>query len=199
MPFPSMPSPEVKGQQTTGNVVPKVKGERALFHRLLVLTLSFVYALWATNTIPIRITKIKKIIMTATLERRESASLWARFCEWVTSTENRLYIGWFGVLMIPTLLTATSVFIIAFIAAPPVDIDGIREPVSGSLLYGNNIISGAVVPTSNAIGLHFYPIWEAASLDEWLYNGGPYQLSCLSLLLRYLLHTWVVSGNFLSV
>jgi hypothetical protein len=40
--------------------------------------------------------------------------------------------------MIPTLLTATSVFIIAFIAAPPVDIDGIREPVSGSLLYGNN-------------------------------------------------------------
>jgi hypothetical protein len=37
--------------------------------------------------------------------------------------------------MIPTLLTATSVFIIAFIAAPPVAIDGIREPVSGSLLY----------------------------------------------------------------
>jgi photosystem II P680 reaction center D1 protein len=65
--------------------------------------------------------------------------------------------------MIPTLLTATSVFIIAFIAAPPVDIDGIREPVSGSLLYGNNIISGAIIPTSAAIGLHFYPIWEAAS------------------------------------
>ncbi|MCD9641178.1 hypothetical protein HAX54_027136 [Datura stramonium] len=56
--------------------------------------------------------------------------------------------------MIPTLLTATSVFI-AFIAAPPVDIDGIREPVSGSLLYGNNIISGAIIPTSAAIGLHF--------------------------------------------
>ena len=58
--------------------------------------------------------------MTAILERRESASLWARFCEWVTSTENRLYIGWFGVLMIPT---PTSVFIIAFVAAPPVDIN----------------------------------------------------------------------------
>uniref|UniRef100_A0A1Y3BWW6 32 kDa thylakoid membrane protein n=1 Tax=Helianthus annuus TaxID=4232 RepID=A0A1Y3BWW6_HELAN len=99
-----------------------------------------------------------------------------RFCNWITSTENRLYIGWFGVLMIPTLLTATSVFIIAFIAAPPVDIDGIREPVSGSLLYGNNIISGAIIPTSAAIGLHFYPIWEAASVDEWLYNGGPYEL-----------------------
>ena len=58
----------------------------------------------------------------------------------------------------------------------PVDIDGIREPVAGSLLFGNNIISGAVVPSSNAIGLHLYPIWEALSLDEWLYNGGPYQL-----------------------
>ncbi|MBC1224228.1 photosystem II q(b) protein [Nostoc sp. UCD121] len=114
--------------------------------------------------------------MTTTLQRRSSANVWERFCEWITSTDNRLYIGWFGVLMIPTLLTATTCFIIAFIAAPPVDIDGIREPVAGSLIYGNNIISGAVVPSSNAISLHFYPIWEAASLDEWLYNGGPYQL-----------------------
>nr|QJE70556.1 D1 reaction center protein of photosystem II [Stigeoclonium sp. HB201635] len=114
--------------------------------------------------------------MTAILEKTEVQSLWARFAAWIVSTENRLYIGWFGVMMIPLLLTATSVFIIAFIAAPPVDIDGIREPVSGSLLYGNNIISGAIIPTSNAIGLHFYPIWEAATVDEWLYNGGPYQL-----------------------
>ncbi|MEY4352628.1 MAG: hypothetical protein RLZZ609_869, partial [Cyanobacteriota bacterium] len=114
--------------------------------------------------------------MTATLQQRSGASAWNQFCEWVTSTNNRLYVGWFGVLMIPTLLAATICFIVAFIAAPPVDIDGIREPVAGSLMYGNNIISGAVVPSSNAIGLHFYPIWEAASLDEWLYNGGPYQL-----------------------
>merc|ERR1712216_966055 len=98
--------------------------------------------------------------MTITLERRESASVWERFCTYITSTENRLYIG---CLMFPTLLAATSAYIIALIAAPPVDIDGIREPVAGSLLYGNNIISGAVVPSSNAIGVHFYPIWEAAS------------------------------------
>ena len=103
-------------------------------------------------------------------------SNWENFCEWVTSTNNRLYVGWFGVLMIPCLLAATTCFILAFIAAPPVDIDGIREPVAGSLLYGNNIISGAVVPSSNAIGLHMYPLWEAATLDEWLYNGGEYQL-----------------------
>jgi hypothetical protein len=42
----------------------------------------------------------------ATLQRRASANLWERFCAWITSTENRLYIGWFGVLMIPCLLTA---------------------------------------------------------------------------------------------
>jgi len=108
--------------------------------------------------------------MTATIAQQRQLNTWDQFCNWVTSTENRIYVGWFGVLMIPTLLAATICFIVAFIAAPPVDIDGIREPVAGSLMYGNNIISGAVVPSSNAIGLHFYPIWEAASLDEWLYK-----------------------------
>ena len=101
--------------------------------------------------------------MTAILKRKKSNSIWIKTCDWITSIGNSSYIGWFGVIIIPTLLTAASVFIISFIVAPPVDIDGIREPVSGSLLYGNNIISGAVIPTSNAIGLHFYPIWEAAS------------------------------------
>ena len=74
--------------------------------------------------------------------------------------------------------------------------DGIREPVSGSLLYGNNIISGAVVPSSNAIGLHFYPIWEAASLDEWLYNGGPFQLVVFHFLIgiyAYMGREWELS------
>ena len=119
---------------------------------------------------PYRLRAQLNALMQTTIQQRSGASAWQQFCEWVTSTDNRLYVGWFGVLMIPTLLAATTCFIVAFIAAPPVDIDGIREPVAGSLLYGNNIISGAVVPSSNAIGLHFYPIWEAASLDEWLYN-----------------------------
>merc|ERR550537_1227712 len=98
--------------------------------------------------------------------------------------------------MIPCLLAAAACFIIAFITSPAVDIDGIREPVSGSLLFGNNIISGAVVPSSNAIGLHFYPIWEAASLDEWLYNGGPYQLVCFHFLIgisAYMGRQWELS------
>ncbi|KAM3382526.1 hypothetical protein P3S68_008100 [Capsicum galapagoense] len=78
---------------------------------------------------------------------------------------------------------ATSIFIIAFIAALPVDIDGIREPILGSLLYENNIISGAIIPTSVTICLHFYPIWEVTSVNEWLYNDGPYELIVLHFLL----------------
>jgi photosystem II P680 reaction center D1 protein len=78
--------------------------------------------------------------------------------------------------MIPTLMVATLVFIVGFISSPAVDIDGIREPVSGSLLYGNNIVSGAIIPSSNSIGVHFYPVWEVNNYDEWVYNGGSYQL-----------------------
>ncbi|MGD1906432.1 MAG: photosystem II q(b) protein [Leptolyngbyaceae cyanobacterium] len=108
---------------------------------------------------------------------------WERFCRWVTSTENRIYIGWFGILMIPTLSTAAIVFVLAFVLAPAVDINGTGHLMSGSLLDGNNLITAAVVPTSPAVGLHFYPLWEAASLNEWLVNGGPYQLIVLHFLI----------------
>lgn len=118
-------------------------------------------------------------------------SPWERLSDWIISTQNRIYIGWFGVLMIPTLLVATICFILAFVAAPPVDIDGIREPVFGSLLSGNNIISAAVVPTSAAIGLHFYPLWQANSMAEWLYNGGPYQL----IVFHFLIGIWCYLGR----
>ncbi len=127
---------------------------------------------------------------------RSQSNPWESYLRWVTSTNNRIYIGHFGVLMIPCLLAATACFVIAFIAAPPVDIDGIREPVAGSLMYGNNIISGAVVPSSNAIGLHLYPIWEANSLDEWLYNGGPFQLTVFHFLIgiyAYMGREWELS------
>ncbi|GAB1544133.1 photosystem II q(b) protein [Scytonema sp. NUACC21] len=132
--------------------------------------------------------------MSTTVRRRkelEFSDLWDMFCAWITSTENRIYIGWFDVLMIPTLLVASTCFILAFIAAPGVDMDGIREPILGSLLDGNNLITAAVIPTSAAIGLHFYPIWEAISLDEWLYNGGPYQL----IVLHFLIGTWCYLGR----
>jgi len=132
--------------------------------------------------------------MSTTIQARQRSSslgIWEQFCQWVTSTDNRLYIGWFGVLMIPTLLTATTCFIIAFTTAPGVDMEGIRDPISGALLAGNNLITAAVVPTSAAIGLHFYPLWDAASIDEWLYNGGPYQL----IVFHFLIGIWCYMGR----
>jgi photosystem II P680 reaction center D1 protein len=127
--------------------------------------------------------------MTAILERREaSSSLWV--CEWVTS--NRLYVGWFGVIMIP-LLTAVSVYIIAFVAAPPVDIDGIREPVWFYYRKQHHLWCCS----SNFKQLVYtYPIWEAASVDEWLYNGGPYQMVVCHFLLGiycYMGREWELS------
>ncbi|WP_013323757.1 photosystem II q(b) protein [Gloeothece verrucosa] len=116
---------------------------------------------------------------------------WELFCQWITSTNNRIYVGWFGILMIPVLFAAAACFVIAFVAAPPVDMEGIREPIFGSLLSGNNLISAAVIPSSAAIGLHFYPIWDAASIDEWLYNGGPYQL----IILHFLIGIWCYLGR----
>ena len=42
----------------------------------------------------------------------------------------------------------------------------------------------------------FYPIWEAQSLDEWLYNGGPYQLIVFHFLIgiyAYMGREWELS------
>ena len=55
------------------------------------------------------------------------------------STGNRLYVGCFGTLMLPLSGLAIIAYITAFIFAPAVDIDGIREPVGGSLLYGEKL------------------------------------------------------------
>ena len=96
--------------------------------------------------------------------------------------------------MIPCLLTAAACFIVAFIAAPPVDIDGIREPVAGSFMYVTTsfLVLLYLVQTQS---VYFYPIWEAATLDEWLYNGG--HISWLSSTsLSEFLPTWVDSGNY---
>jgi photosystem II P680 reaction center D1 protein len=100
---------------------------------------------------------------------------WSQFVGYILSTNNRFYIGYFGVVMYPLLAVAITAFTLGVFYAPPVDIDGIREPVAGSLLYGNNIITTAVIPSSNAIGVHFYPVWDAVTSNEWLYNGGTYQ------------------------
>jgi photosystem II P680 reaction center D1 protein len=46
------------------------------------------------------------------------------------------------------------------------------------------------------MGYVFYPIWEAASLDEWLYNGGPFQLVVFHFLIgiyAYMGREWELS------
>ncbi|MFN5564855.1 MAG: Photosystem Q(B) protein 1, partial [Pseudanabaena sp.] len=62
---------------------------------------------------------------------------WQVFSDWITSTNNRLYIGWFGILAIPTLLVAAIVFVLAIANAPSVDMEGIRAPIAGSLMAHN--------------------------------------------------------------
>ena len=37
----------------------------------------------------------------STAIRSGRQSNWEAFCQWVTDTNNRIYVGWFGVLMIP--------------------------------------------------------------------------------------------------
>ena len=46
----------------------------------------------------------------STAIRNGRQSNWEAFCQWVTDTNNRIYVGWFGVLMIPCLLAATICF-----------------------------------------------------------------------------------------
>lgn len=74
------------------------------------------------SPIPMDISYSFNVFMTATISIKQQDNLWQRYLNWVTSTDNRLYVGHFGVLLIPTLLAATICFIVAFIAAPPVDI-----------------------------------------------------------------------------
>ena len=52
------------------------------------------------------------------------------------------------------------------------------------------------MPSSNALGVHFYPVWESQSVEEWLYNGGTYQLVVLHFfigVLSYLGREWELS------
>ena len=46
--------------------------------------------------------------MTATIQQRSGASAWNQFCEWVTSTNNRLYVGWFGAVSYTHLTLPTK-------------------------------------------------------------------------------------------
>ena len=97
------------------------------------------------------------------VQQRAIAAAFAGFgLRAILSPSSRIYIGLFGVILLPTLLVAATSFLAAIAAAPAVDIDGIREPVAGSLAYGNNLISASIIPSSNAIEAHFPPRYRCS-------------------------------------
>ena len=96
---------------------------------------------------------------------------WDLFCEWVTSTNNRLYVGWFGISMSPRCSQQQS-FCTAFVT----HLDRYRWHPRTSVSFphvGNNIISGAVVLNKRNWASS---VRSQAGSCEWLYNGGPFGL-----------------------
>ena len=83
-------------------------------------------------------------------------------------------------------------FAIAIFSAPPVDLDGIREPVFGSILTGNNPITAAVCAHFRRNrGFTSIPCGRRVLSLKWLYNGGPYQL----IIFHFLIGIWAYLGR----
>ena len=78
--------------------------------------------------------------------------------------------------------------------APPVDIDASVNRC-GSLMYGNNIISGVVLLERNRSSLLSH-LGNFGFTDEWAYNGGPFQLVVFHFLIAiyaYMGREWELS------
>ncbi|BCU98166.1 MAG: photosystem II protein D1 [uncultured marine virus] len=84
------------------------------------------------------------------------------------STDNK--ISWLVRCTHDSMLTQQQLFFIVAFLQHFVDIDGIREPVAGSFLYGNNITSVQFFPSFKRYRSHFYPIWEAETRENG-FNG----------------------------
>ena len=135
------------------------------------------------------------LMTTLSTQSRRSGGLLAggpEFCEWVTSTNNRLYVGWFGVLMIPCLLTAAACSS-AFIAAPPVtsmESDKLRVLLCG------NIISRCCSSIFKPIGLHFLPYLGSSNSRRMVIQWWSYQLIIFHFLIgisAYMGRQWELS------
>ena len=87
------------------------------------------------------------VLMTTTIQQR-SDNGWQSFCSG-SPPQQPPVCGLVRCADDPTLLAATTCFIVRSSGTP--SLDGIREPCW--LLIYDNIISGAVVPSSNSIGL----------------------------------------------
>ena len=106
------------------------------------------------------------LLMTTLFQQRMQGKVsgrWPNSAVGQSTTES--YVGWFGVCMIPCLLTAHH--------CDTVDIDRIKRTSSSALCMVTTSPSSKTVSvyTSTQCGKHQYR-W-------WLYNGGPYQLGVL--------------------
>ena len=131
----------------------------------------------------------------STAIRSGRQSNWEAFCSWVTDTNNRIYVGWFGVLMIPCLLAAPSA---SSLPSSPLLRSISMASVSLSLAHSSTATTSSPV-------LLFLPRTPSAftsipsgklPLDEWLYNGGPYQLVVFHFLIgisAYMGRQWELS------
>ena len=128
------------------------------------------------------------MVITSSIWVRSSrpSAIWARFASFITSTNNRLYIGWFGVIMIPTLLSATIVFVIAFIAAPPVHLFVIAALgfTSGTSCVSTRSAEFTGVPTLCQSSWRVYSIGAHGHLSTanatWPSCAGRYLGTCLA-------------------
>ena len=121
---------------------------------------------------------------------------WESYVQWVSSTENRLYVGHFGVLMIPCLLAATTAFIIAFISGPllTLTVSVNRYPTLYSMETTSSLGRSSQQRTqSDSISI---PSGKRRPLTNGLYNGGPFQLVIFHFLIgiyAYMGREWELS------
>ena len=104
--------------------------------------------------------------------------------------------------MIHILLNTNFVLIISFIISPPIYIDGVHEPISGSIIYGNNITFDAIIYTFATINFHFYPIRKVVFFYEYIHNRDPMSQSFMSLMyFWYDTNIWwsIISRNSMSM
>ena len=131
----------------------------------------------------------------ATLFKTTISILVGQLLEWVTSTNNRLYVGWFGVLMIPTLLAATICFVMAFVVHLWTSMASVNpSPVHSCTVTTSSLVQLFPLPTQ--LDSTSIPSGKARHRRVKLYNGGPFQLVVFHFLIgicAYMGREWELS------
>ena len=126
---------------------------------------------------------------------KKDQTVWDKFANWITSTENRLYIGWFGALMFPLSLPPRPASLLPLLQ--PLLVSDLNLPChqnlcqffSRMIVFSQSTLTASGSPSlvlccrettlfpvplcllPTPLECSFSPIWEAISVDEWLYSG----------------------------